>query len=115
MVLLSPPKDLTGYYSTVSTAILQITYGTNIGEDDSSIVDSINAALEGLTQNMLPGRFAVDYVPLLEHVPAWFPGAGFHKVFNRLRSEGQQFKELLLTLRDTQLVRQSTNLNVYRL
>ena len=34
---------------------------------------------------LLPGMFLVDYIPLLKHVPAWVPGAGFQNVAKRCK------------------------------
>ena len=97
-------ENLTGSDSTISTTILKITYGINIEDEDNKLIDKVNTALDGITQVMVPGRFAVDYIPLLEHVPAWFPGAGFHAEFERLRNQLGHFKRLLFTSRSTETV-----------
>ena len=59
------------------------------------MIDKVNTALDGITQVMVPGRFAVDYIPLLEHVPAWFPGAGFKRNAKKWKICRRVFPEAL--------------------
>lgn len=40
------------------------------------MVERISAIGEELT---VPGRYAVDAIPILERLPSWFPGAGFKR------------------------------------
>ncbi|EJF63285.1 cytochrome P450 [Dichomitus squalens LYAD-421 SS1] len=100
--LLHDPENLKRHINfTVATALLKITYGIEVEDEKSELLERVDTALDGTAQIMVPGRFAVDYIPLLEHVPAWFPGAGYHDVFKQLRSKDMQFKELLLASRST--------------
>ena len=40
------------------------------------MVERISVIGEELT---VPGRYAVDAIPILERLPSWFPGAGFKR------------------------------------
>ncbi|KAF7317507.1 Cytochrome P450 [Mycena kentingensis (nom. inval.)] len=37
------------------------------------------AALRGLSEAGVPGKYLIDMFPLLKHVPDWIPGAGFQR------------------------------------
>ena len=41
-----------------------------------------------------PGRYWVEYFPVLQHIPRWFPGTGFRKVAEKFRPyvENMTFK-----------------------
>jgi hypothetical protein len=39
----------------------------------------VEKAVGTLELATMPGRWLVDYVPILRYVPAWFPGADFKK------------------------------------
>lgn len=42
---------------------------------------------------MVPGTLLVNHVPILRHLPPWFPGAGFHKVAAEIKKLTTQMKE----------------------
>ena len=48
------------------------------------MVERISAIGEELT---VPGRYAVDAIPILERLPSWFPGAGFKSYATMVRPE----------------------------
>jgi hypothetical protein len=47
--------------------------------DHDPFVDLADKATEQFSLSTTPGAFLVDVIPLLKHVPAWFPGAGFQR------------------------------------
>ena len=49
---------------------------------------------EGL-QAFNPGRYMVQFLPILHYVPAWVPGAGFQRDFAGWREASDQAKEEL--------------------
>ena len=65
----------------------------------------IDAAIEGPAQAFVPGKFLVDVLPQLQHVPAWFPGAGFQRIFAQWREAASRMKESLFKMRNTAFVR----------
>ncbi|KAK7047412.1 hypothetical protein VNI00_006643 [Paramarasmius palmivorus] len=61
--------------------ILSITYGITIksSEQGEPAIDTADRALHGFVAAGVPGSFLVDYIPSLQHVPSWFPGAGWKR------------------------------------
>jgi len=59
--------------------ILSTAYGIAVKESDDPYVSTAEIALNGLAEAGIPGRFWVDFFPLLKHVPSWMPGAGFKR------------------------------------
>lgn len=69
----------------VTSIVFRTTYGLHIkGLDDEFVTTAENAVFGG-SVGSVPGAFAVEFVPLLRHVPEWFPGGGFWKVVNAYR------------------------------
>ena len=63
---------------------MRTAYGfDDIGQNEPLIHNAEKLALD-LTEALIPGRFLVNYIPILQHVPSWFPGAGFKKHFQNL-------------------------------
>ncbi|KAJ8474077.1 hypothetical protein ONZ51_g7462 [Trametes cubensis] len=77
-VLTSPYGMKTNIYFTFQSVILKIVYGIDVVDASDSRLAIASAALECISQ-ATPGHFAVELLPFLRHVPAWFPGAGFQK------------------------------------
>lgn len=46
----------------------------------------VEDAQEGVAQGLVPGKFLVQFLPFLRHVPAWLPGAGFKCLSNKWRA-----------------------------
>ncbi|KAI1785551.1 O-methylsterigmatocystin oxidoreductase [Ganoderma leucocontextum] len=91
--LLDEPEGFKQHIQFVfSATLLKVVYGIDIDDGDHEIVHDIRDAVEGISEAFVPGRFLVDYIPWLEYVPAWFPGAGFQKKFATWRA-----KQVVLT------------------
>lgn len=50
-------------------------------------------ALKSVNVATLPGNFLVNVLPILSHVPDWFPGAGFKKKAREWRKLQDAFRE----------------------
>lgn len=58
--------------------ILKVLYDYTIDQNQADPLVALNdSALDQLSQAIVPGRWLVDVLPILAHVPEWFPGAGF--------------------------------------
>ena len=64
----------------------------------------IRDAIEGVSEAFVPGKFLVDYIPWLEYVPAWLPGARFQKKFAVWRAKQAVLRDVPFELRNTCLV-----------
>ena len=59
--------------------MLRVAYGIDVVESNNEYyerLEQINAVGEAIS---VPGRFPVEGIPSLVHLPSWFPGAGFKK------------------------------------
>ncbi|KAF3391419.1 O-methylsterigmatocystin oxidoreductase [Penicillium rolfsii] len=79
--VLQDPTKLSQYIQTEAGAvILNIAYGYNIEPHKRDpLVDIANLALEHFAIAGTPGAWLVDMVPILTHIPRWFPGASFKR------------------------------------
>ncbi|KAK1224825.1 hypothetical protein PQX77_012236 [Marasmius sp. AFHP31] len=59
--------------------IILVTYGLDVEGPDDPVIKSAERALDAVLHALNPGTFMVDVLPILKHVPAWFPGAGFKR------------------------------------
>ncbi|KAL1937769.1 hypothetical protein VTO73DRAFT_12922 [Trametes versicolor] len=69
-------KHIAHYFGA---SIMKIVYGLEVADDDDKYVMIARRALDVFNYFMVPGRFLVDSLPVLRHVPSWFPGAGFKR------------------------------------
>ncbi|KAE8385720.1 cytochrome P450 [Aspergillus alliaceus] len=85
--VLEKPDDLIQHIRKEAGAvILKVAYGYTIqphGPDP--LVDLANEAMDLFCEAIAPGRWLVDTLPILKHVPSWFPGAGFKKTGEAMR------------------------------
>ncbi|KAF8550634.1 cytochrome P450 [Imleria badia] len=80
------PDDLVAYcHRTTASLILKLSHGYNINYDGDPLVEIANRAVHSLSEVTSPGRFLVDFLPILRYLPEWFPGGGFHKDAKRWR------------------------------
>ncbi|KAK1224441.1 hypothetical protein PQX77_012663 [Marasmius sp. AFHP31] len=59
--------------------VLKIIYGYKLKTENDPYLEIMYRAVEGIVPAMNHGTFWVDYLPILKHVPAWFPGASFKR------------------------------------
>ena len=60
--------------------ICAVVHGVHM-EDEQALYSSrvLTAAEVGFSEVFRPGSFLVEFLPWLQHVPAWFPGTGWQK------------------------------------
>ncbi|KAG6896371.1 hypothetical protein C0992_008740 [Termitomyces sp. T32_za158] len=63
-----------------------------------SVIDKFVAlserAVDMLSHSVFPGAIVVNALPILRHIPAWFPGAGFHTFAAETRVYTSQMLEV---------------------
>ncbi|KAK7060957.1 hypothetical protein VNI00_000692 [Paramarasmius palmivorus] len=86
--LIDNPADFVGNFRrTAGTVALKIAYGfTNETEEFHRLLKDTERALQMFAIAALPGVFLVDTLPLLKHLPSWFPGAGFQAIGMKTRN-----------------------------
>ncbi|KAI1782455.1 cytochrome P450 [Ganoderma leucocontextum] len=86
--LLRSPKALTRKLELAfAKIIMQIVYGIELHDEDNryfNMVDRVRIIGEDI---LLPGRYPVDGIPILQHVPSWFPGVRFKQYAAGARQE----------------------------
>ncbi|EIM83841.1 cytochrome P450 [Stereum hirsutum FP-91666 SS1] len=60
--------------------ILLLAYGIEVHSSNDPLIVTAERAMEGIIVATLPGRFLVDFIPLLRYVPPWFPFANFKRL-----------------------------------
>ncbi|KAG6815618.1 hypothetical protein H0H87_012888, partial [Tephrocybe sp. NHM501043] len=79
--LLTDPDNLAAHVRQTAVAIiLRITHGYRVQEKNDPLVTIADAASDQFSLATVPGKYLVDTLPFLRHVPAWFPGAGFQRM-----------------------------------
>ena len=66
----------------------------DVTDESDGYVRLLEDALAATTTALVPGKFAVELLPFLRYMPAWFPGSGKQRVFT-------ECKTLFRTLEDT--------------
>ncbi|KAI0058112.1 cytochrome P450 [Artomyces pyxidatus] len=75
------PSDLVKHVRrNAGAVIMKLTYGWTVKEVDDYFVRLMKEGFEMSRQVSTPGRWLVDVFPVLQYVPAWFPGAGFQRI-----------------------------------
>ncbi|KAJ8090311.1 hypothetical protein PM082_018907 [Marasmius tenuissimus] len=89
-LLLDPEKYRDHFRYMTGALIILLTYGLDVQGPDDPVIMSAERASDVATHALNPGTYMVDALPILEYVPAWFPGAGFKRKareWNRLYIE----------------------------
>ncbi|KAF9261074.1 cytochrome P450 [Marasmius fiardii PR-910] len=92
--ILSDPDDLISHlkFNSAST-IMNVIYGIRIADEDDHFITVAETALDGMAKAAHPGAFLVDIFPIMKHIPAWFPFAGFQK-------KAQYWKKAVVEMRN---------------
>jgi len=79
------PKSFRKHTNLYSAGtMMAIAYAYNVVNDDE-YVRVAEEATEMAARSIFPGAVAVNAIPMLRHLPEWFPGAGFQKYARECR------------------------------
>lgn len=70
--------------------ILKITYDIDVTDANDEYLRLAEEVVEKTTEAQLPGRFWIEFVPFLKHLPSWVPGAEFKKFVNDMNPKIEQ-------------------------
>ncbi|KAK7678470.1 hypothetical protein QCA50_018530 [Cerrena zonata] len=74
-LLISPTENVGQNLRQIFTAnILKIMYNLDITDLRDEYVVAAQKALEGVSLGSVPGKFWVEFLPILRHIPSWVPG-----------------------------------------
>lgn len=66
-------------------SIVRMTYGFTVDSLEDPFVMATENSSVAVGEALVPGRFLADTIPILKHVPLWFPGAGFKRYALRVK------------------------------
>ncbi|KAJ6559613.1 cytochrome P450 [Mycena capillaripes] len=93
--LLSNPEGFLSHLrQMVGEVIVSVTYGIDVLPVNDPYVALAEEAVESAAGAAVPGRFLVDFIPVLKYVPAWFPGADFKRIAREGRFLSQAVREI---------------------
>ena len=72
-------------------------YGIDVEEKNDKYIALMAKITEGL-QAFNPGKYMVQFLPVLRFIPAWVPGAGFQRDFAGWRGASEQAKKELYAI-----------------
>ncbi|KAB8261239.1 cytochrome P450 [Aspergillus pseudonomiae] len=94
-VLEDPDNLLHHIRKEAGAIVLKVAYGYTIephGHDP--LVDLADEAMATFGLAILPGTWAVDFIPILKHIPTWFPGAQFARMAKQFRKSVAAFSDV---------------------
>ncbi|PIL25684.1 cytochrome P450 [Ganoderma sinense ZZ0214-1] len=78
--LLESPDDFMVHLRHMAgSLILGVAYGIDVQPKNDPYIATAETALHAMSMAGNAGAYLVDYIPLLKHVPSWFPGATFKR------------------------------------
>ncbi|EMD35350.1 hypothetical protein CERSUDRAFT_157058 [Gelatoporia subvermispora B] len=78
-LLQTPTNFLQHTHFALGAMILEVIYGKSIDHPDHPYLKYANTAAEAGIEAFLPGNLLVEFLPFLQYMPSWFPGAGFKR------------------------------------
>ena len=58
---------------------MEVIYGITVTVEDDPYISLAETATQVFNEITVPGRFVVELVPFIRHLPSWFPGMGFKR------------------------------------
>lgn len=59
---------------------MEVVYGIAVTVEDDPYISLAENATKVFTEITVPGRFIVELLPFIRHLPSWLPGMGFKRV-----------------------------------
>ncbi|KAF7296361.1 Cytochrome P450 [Mycena chlorophos] len=78
--LLKDSTDILGGIRLATGGLsIDVAYGIKVSDGNDPHLLAADEAMRALSLVITPGSFWVETLPLLKHLPTWFPGAGFRR------------------------------------
>ncbi|KAI1782834.1 cytochrome P450 [Ganoderma leucocontextum] len=77
-----------------ASAILKLVYDIHVEDENDVYVKISEEALAGAVEGLVPGKFLVEFLPFLRHVPPWFPGATSQRLWAKWMAAGDRLKNV---------------------
>ncbi|EIN09519.1 cytochrome P450 [Punctularia strigosozonata HHB-11173 SS5] len=84
--VLDDPSNLPRHIRKLAGAIIiKICHGYDVVEGEDPMISRIERVMDEFGEVTTPGRYLVDAIPFLAHLPGWLPGMGFKKSAREMR------------------------------
>ncbi|KZT71135.1 putative monooxygenase [Daedalea quercina L-15889] len=84
--MLERPETLVSQTKTrIAAIIMRVTYGYTVKGEDDPMITVPFAAMDNFSYATEPGVWMVDFIPQLQYLPRWMPGASFLATAERFR------------------------------
>lgn len=80
-------------YSMSAAIVMSTAYGYDVKPKGDHFVEIAEEAVERISLAVVPGAALVNAMPIMKHLPSWFPGAGFQKIASDTRKLTTQMRE----------------------
>ncbi|KAI1792486.1 cytochrome P450 [Ganoderma leucocontextum] len=77
-----------------ASGILKLVYDIDVEDENDVFVKISEEALKGAVEGLVPGKFLVEFLPFLRHVPPWFPGATSQRLWAKWMAAGDRLKNV---------------------
>ena len=71
-----------------------MTYGLPVRRTQDALVDMSESLFTAMATAAAPGKYLVNIIPVLKHIPGWIPGVTFKKAGQKIREQMFQIIEL---------------------
>ncbi|TBU27012.1 CyP450 monooxygenase [Dichomitus squalens] len=79
--LLDAPEDFLAHtHRVIGGSVMNTIYGIDVTGDHNKYVAIAEKGARIFSEITAPGRFIVELLPWLAHIPTWFPGAHFKRI-----------------------------------
>ncbi|KAI0764993.1 cytochrome P450 [Fomes fomentarius] len=92
--LLDEPKEFEAHIRRYAgTLTLSVVYGYSVTSNDDPLINLAEECVDILSNHIASGGgiWAVDVFPFLQHLPLWFPGAGFKRKASAWKARMEEF------------------------
>ncbi|KAI0816985.1 cytochrome P450 [Trametes gibbosa] len=79
----------------LAKSTMRLVYGLELTDPDDKFFHMATTIVGVGSAMAVPGAFLVDTVPILRHVPMWFPGAQFRKIADTWKLQTRSYRDQL--------------------
>ena len=78
--------------SNFAATLMKLLYDIQVADENDAYIAKVERFMVGFNEALVPGNFLVEFFPVLRHLPAWLPGAGFQRRFASWRAASRDLK-----------------------
>nr|VWP02389.1 N/A [Ganoderma boninense] len=114
MLLESPSRLNQLIRFNFASVMLKTAYDIDVKDENDLYVQISEEAATGAVTGLVPGKFPVEYLPFLRHIPPWFPGARSQRLWKKWMAAGERLKnvpfehakaKLVLSVEDEEIIK----------